>query len=244
MLLQTNSYIVPKEQYAAHARLLTEFRQTLARLGCDDVEVYEQVGANWDTTQSTGRFVQILRFRDRTHQLAVQEAERRDREAQARITEFCELINFPYQQEHGFFTVGFYTDALSEHLADPVPQEEAPGLGAEPDAEEAYLDQDLDEVIEAFGAPTMRLAQDESEPVSEVEHGGESHGRPPNGDAAHSHAAAEGSGLGEGIGDVLDPALLEDELDTPMEAELLEEEEEDLQPQAPPSRAGRGGKKK
>ena len=47
MLLQTNSYIVPKERRAEHQRLLRRFRQTLARLGCEHFEVYEQVGANW-----------------------------------------------------------------------------------------------------------------------------------------------------------------------------------------------------
>ena len=78
MLLQTNSYIVPRDRRMEHARLLRRFRQTLMRLGCDHFEVYEQVGANWSTAESTGRFVQIMRFRDRRHQMAVQSAERSD----------------------------------------------------------------------------------------------------------------------------------------------------------------------
>ena len=78
MLLQTNSYIVPRDKRMEHARLLRRFRQTLMRLGCDHFEVYEQVGANWNTGETTGRFVQIMRFRDRKHQLAVQGAERTD----------------------------------------------------------------------------------------------------------------------------------------------------------------------
>lgn len=112
MLLQTNSYIVPKEKRAEHARLIRRFRQTLLRLGCDHFEVYEQVGSNWSNSESTGRYVQILRFVDRKHQLAVQAAERNDPTAQGVIAEFCDLINFPYQQQQGLFAVGFYTSVL------------------------------------------------------------------------------------------------------------------------------------
>ena len=114
MLLQTNSYIVPRDKRAEHARLLRRFRQVLARLGCDHFEVYEQVGANWNSSggDATGRVVQIMKFRDRRHQLAVQAAERNDPVAQAVIAEFCELINFPYQQQRGLFAVGFYNAVL------------------------------------------------------------------------------------------------------------------------------------
>ena len=119
MLLQTNSYIVPKEKRAEHARLLRRFRQTLLRLGCDHFEVYEQVGNNWSSEQAGGRFVQLMRFRDRRQQMAVQAAERNDPSAQALIAEFCELINFPYQQEHGLFAVGFYTGALTSASSRP-----------------------------------------------------------------------------------------------------------------------------
>ena len=56
MLLQTNSYIVPKDKRTEHARLIARFRQTLARLGADHFEACEQVGANWSPTEATGRF--------------------------------------------------------------------------------------------------------------------------------------------------------------------------------------------
>lgn len=112
MLLQTNSYIVPKDKRAEHSRLLRRFRASLAKLGCDSFEVYEQAGSNWTTGEASGRFVQIMRFRDRRHQLAVQAAERTDPVAQAIIAEFCQLINFPYQQQQGLFAVGFYNSAL------------------------------------------------------------------------------------------------------------------------------------
>ena len=117
MLLQTNSYIVPKEKRAEHVRLLRRFRQALAKLGCDNFEVYEQVGANWSSGEPTGRYVQIMRFRDRRHQLSVQAAERTDPAAQAIIAEFCQLINFPYQQQQGLFAVGFYNAVLQAPAA-------------------------------------------------------------------------------------------------------------------------------
>lgn len=125
MLLQTNSYIVPKEKRAEHARLLARFRQTLARLGCDHFEAYEQVGSNWSGGETTGRFVQIMRFRDRKQQQQMQAAERTDPQAQALIKEFCDLINFPYQQQQGLFAVGFYHSALAvspAHVPTPMPE--------------------------------------------------------------------------------------------------------------------------
>lgn len=126
MLLQTNSYIVPPEKRAEHARLMRRFRQVLNKVGCDSFEVYEQVAANWSSGPTTGRFVQIMRFRDRKHQMAVQSAERTDPVAQQLIAEFCELINYPYQQDQRQFAVGFYSSAI------PV----APARGASHEAEE------------------------------------------------------------------------------------------------------------
>jgi hypothetical protein len=124
MLLQTNSYIVPKEKRTEHARLLARFRHTLAKLGCDQFECYEQTGTNWSQGESSNRFVQIMRFRDRKHQQQVQAAERTDPTAQALIKEFCELINFPYQQQQGYFAVGFYNSVLPVAALRVVPSEE------------------------------------------------------------------------------------------------------------------------
>lgn len=137
MLMQTNSYIVPKDRRPEHARLLRRFRQTLQRLGCDHFEVYEQVGQNWSAGETTSRFVQIMRFRDRKHQQAVQAAERSDPSAQQLIAEFCELINFPYQQQQGLFAVGFYTSfmkmpSLPQNAALAGAPEAAPAAEAEP----------------------------------------------------------------------------------------------------------------
>lgn len=112
MLLQTNSYIVPAERRLEHQRLIKRFRQAMAKLGCDVFDVYEQVGPNWAGTETSGRFVQIMIFRDHQHQRQVQAAERSDPTAQALIAEFCELINLPYQQQQGLFAVGFYRSIL------------------------------------------------------------------------------------------------------------------------------------
>lgn len=115
MLLQTNSYIVPPEKRAAHNNLMKRFRQVLARIGCDHFEVYEQVGTNWAGGETNGRYVQILKFRDRKHCQSVQAAERQDAAAQALVKEFCDLINLPYQTEHGLFAHGYYAS-----ITDPI----------------------------------------------------------------------------------------------------------------------------
>ena len=135
MLLQTNSYIVPKERRAEHTRLLRRFRQILLRIGCDQFEVYEQMGANWTTGDATGRFVQIMRFRDRRHQRQVHAAEQTDPAAQQLIAEFCELINLPYQQQQGLLAVGYYQSVIEPTLDrrgqdDAVPDEGAAFAGA------------------------------------------------------------------------------------------------------------------
>ena len=131
MLLQTNSYVVPKEKRAEHTRLVRKFRQTLLRLGCDQFDVFEQVTENWGGGETTGRFVQMMRFRDRRHQQAVQAAEKQDPAAQQLIAEFCELINFAYQRQQGLFGVGFYQSVLpvapmrlTADVVDTVPPEE------------------------------------------------------------------------------------------------------------------------
>ncbi|MGE5611680.1 MAG: hypothetical protein ACM359_20700 [Bacillota bacterium] len=113
MLMQTNSYIVPKDKRAEHARLMQRFRQTLQRIGCDQFEVYEQVGPEFDRLRDDSRFVQVLRFRDRQHHEAVQNAERQDSTAQDLIREFCELIDLEYQRGQSLFGVGFYSSILT-----------------------------------------------------------------------------------------------------------------------------------
>jgi len=35
MLLQTNSYIVPRDKQEEHARLMRRFKQVLLKLGCE-----------------------------------------------------------------------------------------------------------------------------------------------------------------------------------------------------------------
>ena len=170
MLLQTNSYIVPKDKRAEHARLLRRFRAALAKLGCDSFEVYEQVGANWNTGEPTGRYVQIMRFRDRRHQVAVQQAERNDPVAQAIIAEFCQLINFPYQQQQGLFAVGFYNSVLPVAPARPQPGDPAASpvplvAEEEPTAEPEAAAAD----VEAAAAPEDFHADAEEAPPEAAE---------------------------------------------------------------------------
>jgi hypothetical protein len=177
MLLQTNSYIVPKDKRAEHARLIRRFRQTLHRLGCDMFEVYEQVAQDWGSGETTGRYVQIMRFRDRQHQIAVQEAEHTDAAAQAIIKEFCDLINFPYQLQQGLFAVGFYSSALDaplppmamadqgvaeEQTEEPPPVEYAPAEGEQPPSVEEHA------AVETSEEPIETGEETPAEPIAET----------------------------------------------------------------------------
>ncbi|MDB5325748.1 MAG: hypothetical protein JWM57_1317 [Phycisphaerales bacterium] len=138
MLLQTNSYIVPPEKRAAHNNLMKRFRQVLGRIGCDHFEVYEQVGTNWSGAADTGgRYVQLMKFRDRKHCQSVQAAERQDPAAQSLVKEFCELINLPYQNENGLFAHGYYLS-----ITDPIKTR------GQVDSTDAESDADADSVID------------------------------------------------------------------------------------------------
>ncbi|HEY2584412.1 MAG TPA: hypothetical protein VGI81_01460 [Tepidisphaeraceae bacterium] len=247
MLLQTNSYIVPRETRAAHAKLLTQFRQTLARLGCDLFEVYEQVDANWESSaEGDVRIVQIMRFRDREHQLAVQAAERNDPSAQRMITAFCELINFPYQQEHGLFAVGFYTEmaAVTEPQSAPQPAPAAPAP-AHPVDVQAYIERELDDIMATFGDPRQMLqdlaqpppAPSSSQQPAQFPRLAEQSPSTPLQDEdldsllheqfAPAPAGRDAHAIDSDLNQVLDQGLAEDELDIPMPAELLDEGETD-----------------
>lgn len=136
MLLQTNSYIVPKEKRAEHARLMVRFHQCFRRLG-SLFEVYEQTGPHF-SGDGGGRFVQIMRFRDRRHQQEVHAREKEDKVAQRLISEFCELVNLPYQQQQGLFVAAFYSGVLRDRPGDlselPEPSSSSPGDAPAPAA--------------------------------------------------------------------------------------------------------------
>jgi len=213
MLLQTNSYIVPKDKRAEHARLLRRFRATLAKLGCDSFEVYEQVGSNWSTGEPTGRYVQIMRFRDRRQQVAVQAAERSDPTAQAIIAEFCQLINFPYQQQQGLFAVGFYHSVLPAAPARPQPAAEGAAVA---------------EMVGVTPEEAVHEALAEGDVVEEypVEEGAEAEAGEPVDDAGGAEAAEPG---------YAEPAadeLAEQETQS-AEAEMADAGEEMTEPDAP-----------
>jgi hypothetical protein len=206
MLLQTNSYIVPKDKRAEHARLMRRFRQVLAKLGCDMFEVYEQVGTNWGSGgESNGRYVQIMRFRDRKHQVAVQSAERNDPNAQQLIAEFCELVNFPYQQQQGFFAVGFYTSVLPVAPArvrgageappsdepEPAADDTAEHRAAAPDHTAPAAPPPRPVAAEDFAAPVGGPSDPQAVPAAAEHHDGP-HAEPHHEDAVHP---AEPTGL-------------------------------------------------
>ena len=151
MLLQTNSYIVPKDKRAEHARLMARFRQCFRRLG-SGFEVYEQTGPNW-AGDGGGRFVQMMRFRDRRHQAQVAAAEKADKVAQQLIADFCRLVNLPYQQQQGLFAGGFYAGVLPEREADAS---HLPSAANEPTVEEP-------------GVVPSETGADEGEPIEDDE---------------------------------------------------------------------------
>lgn len=107
MLLLTNSYTVPADKRTEHARLTKRFQQAMARIGCEDFEVYEQTGLNW-SNETTGRFVQIMRFRDQAHFQKVQEAEQQDEAAREIVRQFLELVGFSEQVSQKQAFTSFY----------------------------------------------------------------------------------------------------------------------------------------
>jgi hypothetical protein len=145
MLLQTNSYIVPKEKRTEHARLIKRFRALMHRLGCDDFDVCEQTGPNW-VTETGGRFVQLMKFRDEAHQKAVRAAEQADPSAQDLVREFCDLVDYGYQQQQGIATTAFYRSLLSiaqSRLAGPETTATAPLIASDESADDDVPPLDL-----------------------------------------------------------------------------------------------------
>ena len=138
MLLQTNGYLVPPDRRAAHARLVRRFRAAMRRLGCDRFEVFEQVGPGWHGGETSGRFIQMMGFRDRAHQKQVHDAEQQDPEAQQIIADFCALIDYDSQQQQKSFITGYYRNAVEgpqEAAAAAAPPEPAAPSPERPDVE-------------------------------------------------------------------------------------------------------------
>jgi hypothetical protein len=231
MLLQTNSYIVPKDKRAEHARQIRRFRQTLLRLGCDHFEVYEQVGPNWSNSESTGRYVQIMRFVDRKHQLAVQAAERSDPTAQAVIADFCELINFPYQQEQGLFAVGFYTSVL------PVAPQRAERTELESTVEHQVVEDNGEVPAEGPADTNGEALASEEAPAEEASSDAPSNGEADAGQVDEHEAAQRISGANEtDLSDMVNDFLDAAETNRPTETT---ESAENVDPLAPLEHADR-----
>ena len=152
MLLQTNSYVVPREKRAEHARLMLRFRQCFKRLGAI-LEVYEQAGPNF-TSEAGGRFVQIMRFRDRHHQAEVHEKEQKDPAAQQLIADFCQLLNISYQQQHGLFSANYYAGILPDRPSDKP---------------ELLVSGEAHDTIGELAEPAGALPEPAAEPASDAE---------------------------------------------------------------------------
>lgn len=127
MLLQTNSYFVPKDKRTEHARLMHRFRALMARLGCDQFDVCEQSGPDWNSERG-GRFVQLMKFRDSAHQKSVRDAEQSDVGAQDLVREFCELVDYALQQQQGMATTAFYRGIFSNPTSASATRSSVPEL--------------------------------------------------------------------------------------------------------------------
>ena len=157
MLLQTNSYVVPKDKRQEHERLIRRIRQALGRIGCDHFEVYEQVGGNWAPIKGGGRFIQVMRFRDRQHHHEIQELEKNDPSIQQLISDFMQLIDLPSQQEEGLFAMGHYASMSGGAAHESTSMERAsmpmsqPPPGEPPAQEDVERIADLDHEHDAGG---------------------------------------------------------------------------------------------
>lgn len=84
-------------------------QDAMRRIGAN-VEVYEQVGPAFSPAEeATGRYVQVIRFRDRRHLVAVQAAEKSDPVLQSIIAEFVVLVDLAGQQAAGTYLPGYYS---------------------------------------------------------------------------------------------------------------------------------------
>src|SRR5690606_9327838 len=92
---------------------------------------------------------------------------RSDPTAQQVISEFCELINFPYQQQQGLFATGFYMSVLP-----PAGNSKVAGLipAVESEMPEVELNEDIGVEEElANPAPSPLESTEKPEPQSEDE---------------------------------------------------------------------------
>ncbi|HEV8606610.1 MAG TPA: hypothetical protein VGQ99_14645 [Tepidisphaeraceae bacterium] len=169
MLLQTNSYVVPNDKREEHERLIRRIRQAMLRLGCD-IEVYEQVSGNWGPLKGgAGRFIQIMRFRDRQHHHEIQEVEKNDSGIQQLITEFMDLIDLPEQQGQGLFAMGHYSRITAAPVYDmeqaPMPAVAEQPVGQPPQAQpgDVGLIRDLEPEHDEAGGNSKPAEHEESE---------------------------------------------------------------------------------
>ena len=149
MLLQTNSYLVPRDRLAAHDELMARFRRCFERLGvrAGQFEVYRQTSDDFaeDRSIPAVRCVQMMRFATTDEHEQVRNREFDDPEAQSLIIELSRLVDLPAQQRSGHFGGGFYSDRLDD--AEPEAAAEAleegnddPEVGPDDETEDDVLD--------------------------------------------------------------------------------------------------------
>src|SRR5205823_406521 len=86
-----------------------------------------------------------------------------DPAAQALISEFCDLVNFPYQQQQGYFAVGFYTSVVANVAPRSLESPEA-----QPQAATAEVGE-FEETSEAAAPLEEPSPLDEESPLTEPE---------------------------------------------------------------------------
>ncbi len=143
MLLQTNSYLVPRDRLRAHDLLMSRFRQCFERMGLpsSDFDVFRQAGEGFTSDRTTPgvRCVQMMRFRDRDHFNTVRQTEEGDAEAKRLVDELCRLVDLPAQQRTGHFGGAFYTAAPLEQSTTLAPAKPAHTDGSQEAEEEVAV---------------------------------------------------------------------------------------------------------
>jgi hypothetical protein len=122
MLLQTNSYLVPRDRIRAHDDLMRRFRSCFSRLGLEtqQFEVLRETGPEFSTPRTSAvRHVQVVRFRDKDQYDLIHDAEAADPEAQELVAEFARLVELEAQQRRGHFVGTYYVQ--SDLSAKPQP---------------------------------------------------------------------------------------------------------------------------
>ncbi|MEM7808642.1 MAG: hypothetical protein AAF561_11060 [Planctomycetota bacterium] len=133
MLLQTNSYLVPRHRLREHDDLMRQFVACFRRLGVADgaFEVFQSLDHEYrqHDNQPHQRITQILRFRDHDQQQAVHRAEASDPEAAELVEKLRRLVDLDEQAARKQFTSNYYGQIIltgSPQASAPANDDEIP----------------------------------------------------------------------------------------------------------------------